>query len=310
MSGNGGGRVGRQWHEDGNAPRLALPKCNAPHCGTHNLGDNWLPESALQHAGTVGMSGKITDILDRLSQRRSIRAWARAAELAGNTDMTALRGLRSRAVQARRTIDKVLTVADERLTRSGHGGDGLRRPLHSDWAWRPALWSRRTFPAGIAPVESRNAFSDAQVFHDCRVSELTMRQVRNLREQDLAPFGVRLDVFHFDGSFLSLAIDLPPEAVQGLKLRHLIRLECDVEVEKPIEIFARLNVMHGPNTEQIVRELPNVPGESSVDFDLAYTKLNEKRVEKAWVDIIFEGPELNQIVLRDVTFSRRPRAEL
>ena len=47
-----------------------------------------------------------------------------------------------------------------------------------------------------------------------------------------------------------------------------------------------------------------------VDFDLAYTKINEKRVEKAWVDLIFEGPEMNQIVIRDLTLSRRPRAEL
>ena len=29
-----------------------------------------------------------------------------------------------------------------------------------------------------------------------------------------------------------------------------------------------------------------------------------------WVDLIFEGPEMNQIILRDVTFSRRPRAEV
>ena len=48
----------------------------------------------------------------------------------------------------------------------------------------------------------------------------------------------------------------------------------------------------------------------SVEFDLAYSTLNEKRVEKAWVDIIFEGPQMNQVVLRDLTFSRRPRASL
>jgi hypothetical protein len=27
------------------------------------------------------------------------------------------------------------------------------------------------------------------------------------------------------------------------------------------------------------------------------------------MDVIFEGPELNEINLRDVTFSRRPRAD-
>ncbi len=47
-----------------------------------------------------------------------------------------------------------------------------------------------------------------------------------------------------------------------------------------------------------------------MEFDLAYSKMNEKRVERLWVDLIFEGPEMNQVILRDVTFSRRPRAEL
>ena len=126
----------------------------------------------------------------------------------------------------------------------------------------------------------------------------------------MSPFGFRMDVFRFDGSFLSLVIDLPQEATQGLKLRHVIRMDVVVELEKPLEIFARLNIKHGPNSEQLVRELPMDSTEMMVEFDLAYSKMNEKRVERAWVDLIFEGPEMNQIVLRDVTFSRRPRAEL
>ena len=87
-------------------------------------------------------------------------------------------------------------------------------------------------------------------------------------------------------------------------------MDVIVEMEKPLEIFARLNIKHGPNVEQIVRELPLNEEEVMVEFDLAYTKMNEKRVEKLWVDLIFEGPEMNQIILRDVTFCRRPRAEL
>ena len=47
-----------------------------------------------------------------------------------------------------------------------------------------------------------------------------------------------------------------------------------------------------------------------IEFDLAYSNLNEKRIERAWIDLIIEGPNMNQIVLRDLTFSRRPRAEL
>ena len=83
-----------------------------------------------------------------------------------------------------------------------------------------------------------------------------------------------------------------------------------IEAEKPLEVFVRLNIKHGPNTEQVVREIPLNQEEAMVEFDLAYTKLNEKRVDAIWIDLIFEGPEMNQVTLRDLTFSRYPRAEI
>ena len=152
--------------------------------------------------------------------------------------------------------------------------------------------------------------SEATLFHDCQLSELTLRQLRNQREEDLAPYGVRMDVFKFDGSFLSLVIDLPSGATNGLTRNHLLRMSSIIEMEKPLEIFARLNIKHGPNTEQIVRELPLHEADIVVEFDLAYSNLNEKRVEKAWIDLIFEGPEMNQVVLHELTFTRRPRAAM
>ena len=191
------------------------------------------------------------------------------------------------------------------------GSDAFRQPMGTDWAWRPTLWKGPIAVPGFSSVANKTMLCDGvTVFHDCRHSELTVRQVRNTRDTDLAPFGVRMDVFRFDGSFLSLVLELPPEAVEGLRLTHLIRLDTVVAMEKPLEIFARLNIKHGPNVEQVVRELPLNEAEVTVEFDLAYTKLNEKRAERIWVDLIFESPQMNQITLHDVTFSRRPRAEL
>lgn len=256
------------------------------------------------------MTGRFTHFIGRLSQHGAVKTWARAAAVADRIELDDLKSLRTRARQVRREIDRVMQVAERRLVQA-EASSQLVRPLHSDWVWRPDLWSVPVSPNGQAAVESRCSFgADATLFHDCRDSELSIRQVRNTREQDTAPFGVRLDVFRFDGSFLSLVIDLPPDAVRGLKLRHLIRMDCTVELEQPIEIFARLNVQHGPNTEQLVRELPLHQSEHWVEFDLAYTRMNEKRVERAWIDVIFEGPQMNQIILRDMTFSRRPRAEI
>ncbi|MBT8454595.1 MAG: hypothetical protein KJO15_00690 [Alphaproteobacteria bacterium] len=249
--------------------------------------------------------------LTRLADRGYLRRWERAANAAQNTDIETLKSHRARAQALRRRLDKLLHTADGRLALPLVGSTAMRKPLHADWTYRPQLWRGPIFPAGHASVESKTRLGDeATIFHDCRVSELTVRQVRNRRETDLAPFGLRLDVFRFDGSFLSLVVDLPHAAVDGLQKRHLVRLSAVVETEKPLEIFARLNIKHGPNTEQIVRELPLGQEDVWVEFDLAYTDLNEKRIERMWLDLIFEGPELNQILLRDVTLARRPRAEI
>ena len=254
---------------------------------------------------------KIESLLYKIFHRRVLRRWGRDANSAATLDLDSLRILRTRAKQVRRRLDQVIFVADSRLLLPLIGSNAIQKPLNADWAYRPELWRGPLTETGMAAVESKTQIgTEATVFHDCVISELTYRQIRNTREQDLSPFGLRMDVFRFDGSFLSVVIELPDSAVEGLKRNHLIRMETVVELEKPIEIFARLNIKHGPNTDQIVRELPLNDATAMVEFDLAYTKLNEKRVERMWVDLIFEGPEMNQITLRDVTFSRRPRAEL
>ncbi|MBV1868690.1 MAG: hypothetical protein KUG69_12420 [Marinosulfonomonas sp.] len=250
-------------------------------------------------------------LIDRLFHRRVLRRWDKMATHAGSADLMRLRRIRTRARQLRRRVDRVLHVTDSRLTLPLVGSNAIQKPLHSDWAYRPELWRGPLNPPGMAAIQSKAKIGDeVTLFHDCQISELTVRQIRNTREEDLAPFGLRLDVFQFDGSFLSLAIELPNSAVDGLLRRHLVRLAVVVETEQPLEIFARLNIQHGPNTEQLVRELPLGNEEAAVEFDLAYSNLNEKRVERAWIDLIFEGPQMNQIVLRDITLSRRPRAEV
>jgi Family of unknown function (DUF6478) len=257
------------------------------------------------------MAGPLDKIMDRLVFARALTRWSRLAEAAPGMNLDSLRMLRGRARQMRRQLDRVLHQAEYRLALPVIGAAAIRKPSGTDWAWRPPLWQGQIPVPGQASVAGRTQIAEGStIFHDCRRTELTVRQIRNTREADVAPFGFRMDVFRFDGSFLSLVLDLPPDAAQGLRLRHLVRLDVIVEMEKPLEIFARLNIKHGPNVEQVVRELPLNEEEVMVEFDLAYTKINEKRVEKLWLDLIFEGPEMNQIILRDVTVSRRPRAEL
>ena len=222
-----------------------------------------------------------------------------------------LRDHSSRARKLKARLEAFLHAAEARLALPMIGNQAFPRPADADWAWRPELWSGPLPVQGLSSVRTKTLLAQGTtLYHDCPRAEMTLRQVRNLRESDLAAFGLQLDVFGFAGSYLSLAIDLPETAARGLTRQHLIRMECIVEMETPLEIFARLNIRNGPNTEQVVRELPLQQQMTYVEFDLAYTRLNEKRVEKVWLDLIFEGPRMNQVTLRDLTFSRRKRAAL
>lgn len=242
---------------------------------------------------------------------RSLRWWDTAARAAPEVELPVLRAQRSRARALKAHLDKMIHKADERLALPLVGSTNFPKPHNTDWAWRPNLWRAPLATPGLSSVQTKSGFGDeVTLFHDCPLAELTLRQMRNLREEDLAPFGLRIDVFKFEGSFLSLVIDLPPEGTNDLKKTHLLRMDANVEMERPLELFARLNIKNGPNTEQIVRELPLHEDNHRVEFDLAYANLNEKRMERAWVDLIFEGPKMNEIILRDLTFTRRPRANL
>ena len=76
------------------------------------------------------------------------------------------------------------------------------------------------------------------------------------------------------------------------------------------ETFARLNIKHGPNLAQPVSSLPEQGRDKLAEFDLAYVDLNDRRIEKVWLDLIVNDAAMTRIVIRDVVLSRRPRAEL
>jgi len=205
----------------------------------------------------------------------------------------------------------MIQKADGRLVRPLIGANRFSKPQGTDWSWRPDLWREPLARSGMASAP-RKARMDAQVtlFHDCPLAEIALRQIRNRRDKDLAPFSLSVETFDFAGSFLSLSVELPPDAATGLTRQHLMRLDTQIETESPTKIFARLNIQHGPNAEQVLRELDMSAQTGSVDFDLAHLSLNERRIEKLWLDLILDRPAMNQIVLRDLTLCRHHRADL
>lgn len=250
-------------------------------------------------------------LLGRLFHKAALARWRAITRRAGKTDLTALRAQRYQARQLKSVLQDMCNQADDRLALPSIGSETFARPVGTDWSWRPAAWRLRLDQPGRAPVFDKTKIGgEIGIYHDCPRSEIAVRQIRNLREIDLSPFGFKIEIFHFDGNYLSLVVDLPAKSCAGLRKHHVIALSAMVEAEQPITILARLNLRHGPNTDQILLTLPQDGAQSSVAFDLAYTQLNEKRAERMWIDLMFDQPAMNRVTLRDLTICRYPRAQL
>jgi len=259
----------------------------------------------------TGMRNRLTGIIQTLQHKRSLRRWDRLEKHAHSAELEQLRDLRQMARQLRQRVNNVGFIADMRLTLPVIGSNAMSLPAATDWSYRPNAWSGPIFPPGYAPVRNKAPIgNDLTVFHDCKTPNLSLRQIRNTDPRDLAPFRLALDVFEFDGSFLSMVLQAPPSAVSGLKKRHVIRLSMNAQSERPLEMSARLNLKHGPNTEQVSQEIDLSADNVVTEFDLAYTRFNESRVEQIWVDLFFASPSMNRVEIRDITLSRHPRAEL
>jgi hypothetical protein len=257
------------------------------------------------------MAGRIRQGLDRWHQARTEARWMRLAKDAPELESFELRVLRAEARGLRRHLDRVLQAADARLTVPALTSGLPQMPLGTDWSWRPDLWRGALPEPGAVAASDRTPLGDGvALYHDCPLGEVVVRQVRNDRPEDRAPYGLAIDVFGFKGTFLSLALNLPQAAVDGLKARHLVRAELLIDTDKPVKAFVRLNIKHGPNLAQPVSTLADSARDKLAEFDLAYADLNDRRIERAWADLILNEAAMTRIVIRDVVVSRRPRAEL
>lgn len=244
-------------------------------------------------------------------RRRALRDWQQATDRVPTMTPARLRALQAQGRRHRDRIGRLLHAIDDRLAQLASPAHAIRHPAGSDWVWRPEIWAGPVAPSGRTGLTSPAAlFDGATLFHDSTTAEIATRQIRNPAPDAPAPYGMQLEVYHFTGSFLSLVLDLPPATVAGLTGQHIIRLEMQLTAEQPREIFARLNVKHGPNVEQLVQEINPDRGDLVAEFDLFYATINEKRLERAWLDLIFERPAMNRITLHDLTLGRRLRAEL
>ena len=202
------------------------------------------------------------------------------------------------------------TIDDELHHRLGDSKT-YRHGSNMHWSWRPELWTV-TCPSRSGPVVQSGArlTSNTKVFFDGGDCTVIFKQLRNDISQGFAPYGVALELFQFDVSFLSLTIDLPDSLCGSFAKDELIGLSGEIFAERATGFTVRLNIKHGPNTEQLIQAHDLNLSNIGVEFDLEHLKTNVNRVEKIWFDLAFETPNFNRISLTDIAFSKCPRGEI
>jgi len=231
--------------------------------------------------------------LARALRRRAVR----------RMPLPGLARLRNRLLAERIEDGALLTELEARIEAAAPAAP-VPRPLHADWAWRPEPWVARLAPAGLVAPESGARLADnLAVYHDCPLRETAVRQIVGVAGP--APYALALDVFGFAGRFLSFAVDLPEAGRARLGADSILAMTAAVESCAPVATVARINLRQGPDLRSLSR---GVVAGIAAEFDLVAAGLDDRPVAAAWLDLIFEAPGLNRIVVLDLTLTRRPRA--
>ena len=257
------------------------------------------------------MGGDFPGVFGGFGLGQALRRWQRALSAPATLPAAELRRLADDISTLRDRLDRMTAQARAELRTRGAGTDGIARPDQCDWALRPAPWTTAMRPRGFVGLASPTQVPGGiTLFHDATRAEMSLRQEPVPAEVTGPVFGLVLEVYRSDGSFVSLVQDLPAAALAGLTRDHFLALHLVADREQEVEIYARLNIQHGPNVEQLVRQVNFEGGRGHAEFDLAYSKINEKRLEKAWLDLIVEGPRMTRVALWDMVVLRAPRADI
>lgn len=253
--------------------------------------------------------------LSRRIRRRAALHWNAILASLQHDDRPLRDSTRDEALGLHAVLGRLLHRSEAAMTAARGSLARMVLPAGTDWRWRPqVLQARIDHRSLVAPQSGAWLSPEVSLYHDCPDRALILRQRRNRRTTDLTDYALVLEVLGFRGSYLSYSLGLPPEAVSDLAGYHIIRLDALIEAERPITLYARLNIQQGPNTETMLRKMgDDVQGKGGrrvIEFDLGYAELSARKVDKAWIDLILEAPAMNAVTLRDIVLSRHPRAQM
>ena len=183
--------------------------------------------------------------------------------------------------------------------------EGFHVPPKTQWGFTPSLQSGITQDGISGNILTGTALGpNVTLHHDGDGAQFSIQQT------DDYGTGLVFDFGDFTSDFFSLAFELPLEGVLALGRQDLLRFVLRTQANEPFEAYARLNLCHGPNTEQIVRMINIGAGESFAEFDIFYTEFEQKRATSVWIDLIINDSAHKRIILEEAIILRRARASL
>lgn len=250
---------------------------------------------------------RISRAMQKLRHRRVARLLQRQAGNMNKLSPAHASALRDQARAVHAAAAQVICAADLRLGDAGSGAWISTLPPRVDWVHRPAVWTTPQARSTQASAANEHNLGDGVSLHYDGEGAIDLRQI-DAAQSGQSQHALVLDINEHSGSFVSLAIGFPDSALANFSKSVLFR--CDLKMDRParLDVFARLNLRHGPNVEKVIRAVE--PTATAVDFDVYYADLNAEDVTDIWVDLIINSPGPTRIVINDLLLSRRPRADV
>lgn len=115
--------------------------------------------------------------------------------------------------------------------------------------------------------------------------------------QQTADKTLKLTVYQFEGSYISLAIGMGEEKIGEMCRSGLLEVKAEIESTRPIAAFLRLNVQIDGEARQMHQTFIVDHGLRKTVFDLDGLPGNSGDFENAWLDLIFADPRMIEITV-------------
>lgn len=126
---------------------------------------------------------------------------------------------------------------------------------------------------------------DIRLYHDADARNVAIARIDD---------GLRLTVYQFRGSYLSLAVGVPGHVRARLRTGWRLIVGLTAEATRPITTFVRLNMGHRQGNGVLHEVLVVAAGARTAAFEPV---ASQPEWSSAWLDIIFSHPRMTEIDL-------------